>query len=88
MAETKSAAPRTLIELSSLSAFMCDPLWPFVRETLAINPWRNDDVEIPATLPLTLSNYEQRELRDNYIQDYITSDKSESLKIRGCRLFD
>ena len=47
MAETKSAAPRTS---SSLSAFMCDPLWPFVRETLAINPWRNDDVEIPATL--------------------------------------
>ena len=80
MAETKSAAPRTLIELSSLSAFMCDPLWPFVRETLAINPWRNDDVEIPATLPLTLSNYEQRELRDNYIQDYITSDKSEEFE--------
>jgi len=80
MAETKSAAPRTLIELSSLSAFMCDPLWPFVRETLAINPWRNDDVEIPATLPLTLSNYEKRELRDNYIQDYITSDKSEEFE--------
>ena len=76
MAEPISAAPRTLIELSSLSAFMCDPLWPFVRETLAINPWRNDDVEIPATLPLMLSTYEQRELRDNYIQGYITSDQS------------
>ena len=76
MTEPISAAPRTLIELSSFSAFMCDPLWPFVRETLAINPWRNDDVEIPATLPLMLSTYEQRELRDNYIQGYITSDQS------------
>ena len=80
MAEPISAAPRTLIELSSLSAFMCDPLWPFVRETLAINPWRNDDVEIPATLPLMLSTYEQRELRDNYIQGYITSEKSEEFE--------
>ena len=80
MAEPISAAPRTLIELSSLSAFMCDPLWPFVRETLAINPWRNDDVEIPATLPLMLSTYEQRELRDNYIQGYISSEKSEEFE--------
>ena len=80
MAEPISAAPRTLIELSSLSAFLCDPLWPFVRETLAINPWRNDDVEIPATLPLMLSTYEQRELRDNYIQGYITSEKSEEFE--------
>ena len=80
VSEPVSAAPRTLIELSSLSAFMCDPLWPFVRETLAINPWRNDDVEIPATLPLMLSTYEQRELRDNYIQEYITSDKSEEFE--------
>ena len=80
MAEPISAAPRTLIELSSLSAFMCDPLWPFVRETLGINPWRNDDVEIPATLPLMLSTYEQRELRDNYIQGYITSEKSEEFE--------
>ena len=77
MPEPISPAPRTLLELSSLAAFMCDPLWPFVRETLAINPWRNDDVEIPATLPLTLSSYEQRELRDNYIQGYIDSDQSE-----------
>ena len=77
MSDPVSIAPRTLLELSSLAAFMCDPLWPFVRETLAINPWRNDDVEIPATLPLTLSSYEQRELRDNYIQGFIDTDQRE-----------
>ena len=46
----RSTSPplRTLLELTALAAFMHDPLWPFVRETLAINPWRNDDIEIPA----------------------------------------
>jgi exodeoxyribonuclease V gamma subunit len=72
--------PRTLLELTSLAAFMHDPLWPFVRETLGINPWRNDDVEIPATLPLALSQSEQRELRDNYIHRFLNSDPSKEFE--------
>jgi len=72
--------PRTLLELTALAAFMHDPLWPFVRETLAINPWRNDNIEIPATLPLELSQSEQRELRDNYIHQFLNSDHSKEFE--------
>ena len=75
-----SPPPRTLLELTALAAFMHDPLWPFVRETLAINPWRNDDIEIPATLPLVLSQAEQRELRDNYIHQFLNGDQSKEFE--------
>jgi hypothetical protein len=52
---------------------MHDPLWPYVRKTLGINTWRDDDLSIPATLPLELEYLEKRNLRDDYIDRLTTA---------------
>ncbi|MFM9024240.1 MAG: exodeoxyribonuclease V subunit gamma [Planctomycetaceae bacterium] len=61
-------APLEAIPLEWLAEFMHDPLWPFVRKTLGISPWRDDDLSIPATLPLELERLEKRSLRDDYLE--------------------
>ena len=66
------AAPE-VIQLEWLAAFMHDPLWPYVRKTLGINTWRDDDLSVPATLPLELEYLEKRNLRDDYIEKLITA---------------
>ncbi|MFM7040848.1 MAG: exodeoxyribonuclease V subunit gamma, partial [Planctomycetaceae bacterium] len=35
-----------VIQLEWLAEFMHDPLWPYVRKTLGINTWRDDDLSI------------------------------------------
>jgi exonuclease V gamma subunit len=57
-----------VIQLEWLAQFMHDPLWPYVRKTLGINPWRDNDLSIPSTIPLTLDKLEKRQLRDAYIE--------------------
>jgi len=52
-----------VIQLDWLAEFMNDPLWPYVRKTLGINTWRDDDLSIPATLPLELATLEKRTCR-------------------------
>jgi len=73
-----SATPATVIpeviELEWLAEFMHDPLWPYVRKTLGINTWREDDLSIPATLPLELEKLEKRNLREDYIERLIAAD--------------
>jgi len=62
-----------VIQLEWLAEFMHDPLWPYVRKTLGINTWRDDDLSIPATLPLELEYLEKRNLRDEYIEKLIAA---------------
>lgn len=62
-----------VIDLESLAEFMHDPLWPYVRKTLGINPWRADDLATPATLPLELERFEKGRLRDDYIQQLLAT---------------
>jgi exodeoxyribonuclease V gamma subunit len=57
-----------VIQLDWLAEFMNDPLWPYVRKTLGINTWRDDDLSIPATLPLALATLEKRNLQDDYLE--------------------
>jgi exodeoxyribonuclease V gamma subunit len=70
---------RSLIELKPLAAFMANPLWPYVRETLAINPWWETDSATPATLPLELSKREQRELRDDFLRQRLSANPPPTL---------
>jgi exodeoxyribonuclease V gamma subunit len=58
----------THIDLNDLAAFMHDPLYPYVRKTLGITPWRDDNLTIAATLPLELETLDKRDLRDDYIE--------------------
>jgi exodeoxyribonuclease V gamma subunit len=62
-----------LIDLAWLAEFMHDPLWPYVRKTLGIKTWREDDLPIPATLPLELAYPEQRQLRDSYVDNLLAA---------------
>lgn len=74
------APPRSLIELKSLASFLADPLWPYVRETLSINPWRVALEPTPATLPLELSRREQRDLRDDFLRQRLATAAPERLE--------
>jgi exodeoxyribonuclease V gamma subunit len=65
--------PPTHIEFEWLAAFMHDPLWPYVRRTLGINTWRDDDLSIPATLPLELEAVERRRLMADYIDGLLAT---------------
>lgn len=71
-----TALPRVaeVIPFESLAEFMLDPLWPYVRTTLGINPWRDDELAIPATLPLELDVLEKRRLRETYISRLLDAD--------------
>lgn len=72
-AEPKPQALPEVIQLEWLAEFMHDPLWPYVRKTLGIKTWREDDISIPATLPLELEWLEKRTLRDAYIEQLLTA---------------
>lgn len=72
-AEPEPQAAPEVIQLEWLAEFMHDPLWPYVRKTLGINTWRDDDLSVPATLPLELEYLEKRNLRDDYIEKLITA---------------
>jgi exodeoxyribonuclease V gamma subunit len=77
MVAATTIEPPQIIELDWLAEFVNDPLWPYVRKTLGISPWREDDLETPATLPLELEWQESRRLRNDYIDRLIaTSDRS------------
>ena len=49
-----------VVELSSLEAMVKDPLRPYLRQTLGVDTWRDDEAPIPATLPL---GAERREVK-------------------------
>ncbi len=70
-AQPESQTVPEVIELEWLAEFMHDPLWPYVRKTLGIKTWREDDLSIPATLPLELEYLEKRKLRDDYLEKLI-----------------
>jgi exodeoxyribonuclease V gamma subunit len=70
--------PPTHIEFESLAGFMHDPLWPYVRKTLGINTWRDDELAVPATLPLELETIERRRLVNDYIEGLLATDDRES----------
>lgn len=63
--------PPAHIEFGWLAEFMHDPLWPYVRKTLDISTWRDDDLTVPATIPLELDTLERRRLQDDYIEDLL-----------------
>ncbi|NBW85398.1 MAG: hypothetical protein EBR23_00845 [Planctomycetia bacterium] len=50
------------IEMSLLERLVKDPLSLYLRDTLGIDTWRDDDDVVPATLPTTLEKRRAREL--------------------------
>jgi exodeoxyribonuclease V gamma subunit len=77
---TKSPAIPEVIELKDLAEFMHDPLWPYVRKTLGINTWREDDLSTPATLPLELERLDKKRLLDDYIEQLLAAGDSTARK--------
>jgi exodeoxyribonuclease V gamma subunit len=75
-AEAEGIEPPTHIELEWLAEFMHDPLWPYVKKTLGISTWHEEDLSTPATLPLELMKRELRNLRDDYIERLLETDAS------------
>ena len=71
--------PPAIIELDWLASFLHDPLWPYVTKTLGIHLWRDDDLEIPATLPLELAHRQQRDLREGYLESLLATDNRRGL---------
>lgn len=65
-------APLMTVELARLEEMLHDPLAPFVRRTLDIDTWRDDDLEPPATLPLDLTPWEERRLTADVV-DVLTA---------------
>ncbi len=57
--EANSATP-ILTELSLLESMVKDPLSQYLKETLGINTWRDDEEPIPATVPLSLEKKQSR----------------------------
>ena len=70
--------PHEVIQLDWLAGFMHDPLWPYVKRTLGINPWREDDLSIPATLPLELPKFEKHALQNDYLERLLEADDQAS----------
>ena len=69
VAASSPASPEhEVIQLDWLAEFMNDPLWPYVRRTLGISTWRDDDLSIPATLPLELATLEKRTVQNDYLE--------------------
>ena len=66
--------PPAIIELDWLAEFLHNPLWPYVNKTLGITLWRDDALEIPATLPLELEYRQQRDLREGYLERLLATD--------------
>ena len=78
--DKKSPAIPEVIELKDLAEFMHDPLWPYVRKTLGINTWREDDLSTPATLPLELERLDKKRLLDDYIKQLLAAGDSTARK--------
>jgi len=77
--KTSPAVP-DVIDLESLAEFMHDPLWPYVRKTLGINTWREDDLSTPATLPLELERLDKKRLLDDYIKQLLKAGDEQARK--------
>lgn len=71
--------PPAIIELDWLAEFLHNPLWPYVNKTLGITLWRDEDLEIPATLPLELEYRQQRDLSEGYLERLLATDNRQGL---------
>jgi len=58
-----------LTDIALLERLIKDPLGLYLRETLGIDTWRDDDETIPATLPLTLSGRQARGLTSELLAE-------------------
>jgi len=57
-----------ILELSELEQFVSDPLRLFVRHTLGINTWRDNESATPAVFPLNLTKREHRDRSEQLLQ--------------------
>jgi len=74
--------PLVAVELPRLEEMLHDPLAPFVRRTLDIDTWRDDDAHPPATLPLGLASWEERRLATDLI-DILASGPRDDAAVAG-----
>jgi exodeoxyribonuclease V gamma subunit len=63
-----TAPDMPIVELSALEQLVRDPLRLFIRDTLGINTWRDNEASTPATFPLALTTSEHRDLGEQLLQ--------------------
>ena len=65
------------VPLERLAEMLHDPLLPYVRRTLEINTWRDDEAQPPPTLPLALSGWEQRAVSEKLLETLAAGEVSD-----------
>jgi exodeoxyribonuclease V gamma subunit len=68
------------IDLDSLARFMVDTLDPYVRKTLDINTWRDQESFVPAMLPFTLDKNQTQRLRNDYLNKILKTNDPTTLR--------
>ena len=61
-----------IVELSQIEQLVIDPLRLFVKDTLDINTWRDNEVSTPAQFPLVLTNLQHRQLSTEALEVLLT----------------
>ncbi|MEO5975121.1 MAG: hypothetical protein ABIQ38_07980, partial [Ilumatobacteraceae bacterium] len=67
-----------ILELSELEQFVADPLQLFVRHTLGIKAWRDNESATPATFPLSLTKREHRDRSEQLLQVLLNNNGSDA----------
>jgi exonuclease V gamma subunit len=60
-----------IVELGQIVQLVLDPLRLFVRDTLDINTWRDNEVAVPAQFPLTLTKQQHRQLSAEALEELL-----------------
>jgi len=60
-----------IVELGQIEQLVIDPLRLFVRDTLDINTWRDNEVAVPAQFPLTLTKQQHRQLSAEALEELL-----------------
>jgi exodeoxyribonuclease V gamma subunit len=62
-----TAPDMDVVELSALEQLVRDPLRLFVKQTLGITTWRDNEASTPAIFPLALTTREHRDLAEQFL---------------------
>ena len=82
---TRPGQPRQepVVELSMLEDMIRDPLKLYLKKTLGISTWRDDEDFPPATIPLSLEDLDQKSLAEELLDLLLTGDGDEQARVQG-----
>ena len=80
-----AVSPQPVIDLALLERMVADPLTLYLKETLGISTWRDDEEATPATFPLTLATRAVRSLTLELLHLIVADPGAEAAWIDGVR---